>query len=236
MKIWPKFRAIGPSIPSMFLDKRLKDDEDYGVAQFKYNEKCMEWLNDKPKGSVVYVSFGSMVGLDEEQVQELACGLKDSGSYFLWVVRASEENKLPKDFEKESKKSLVVTWCSQLEVLAHEAIGCFVTHCGWNSTLEAMSLRVPTIAIPQWSDQRTNAKFIADVWMTGIRVPIDEKQIVRQDKFKDCILEIMEGEKGKEIKSNVTQWKTLAVGAFGEGGSSQKNIIEFVTSLINVVH
>jgi len=129
-----------------------------------------------------------------------------------------------------------VTWCSQLEVLAHEAIGCFVTHCGWNSTLEALSLRVPTIAIPQWSDQRTNAKFIADVWMTGITVPIDEKQIVRQDKFKDCILEIMEGEKGKEIKSNVTQWKTLAVGAFGEGGSSQKNIIEFVTSLINVVH
>ncbi|AES80468.1 UDP-glycosyltransferase 74G1 [Medicago truncatula] len=234
MKIWPKFRPIGPSIPSMFLDNRHKDDEDYGVAQFKYNEKCMEWLNDKPKGSVVYVSFGSMVSLDEEQIQELAYGLRDSGSYFLWVVRASEENKLPKDFEKESKKSLVVTWCSQLKVLAHEAIGCFVTHCGWNSTLEALSLGVPTIAIPQWSDQRTNAKFIADVWKMGIRAPIDEKQIVRQDKFKDCILEIMKGEKGKEIKSNATQWKTLAVGAFEEHGSSQKNIIEFVTSLINV--
>ncbi|XP_004493041.1 UDP-glycosyltransferase 74G1 [Cicer arietinum] len=236
MKIWPKFRSIGPSIPSMFLDKRLKDDEAYGATQFKSNEECMEWLNDKPKGSVVYVSFGSMGTLDEEQIQEIAYGLRDSESYFLWVVRAAEEIKLPKDFEKKSKNGLVVTWCSQLKVLAHEAIGCFVTHCGWNSTLESLSLGVPIVAMPQWSDQRTNAKFIVDVWKMGIRVPIDEKEIVRGDKLKNCILEIMEGEKGKEIKSNATQWKSLAVGAFGEEGISQKNIMEFVTSMSNVVN
>ncbi|KAK2351767.1 UDP-glycosyltransferase 74G1 [Trifolium repens] len=233
MNIWPKFRPIGPSIPSMFLDKRLKDDEDYGVAQFKTNEKYMEWLNNKPKGSVVYVSFGTMVSLDEEQVQEVAYGLRDSGSYFLWVVRASQETKLPRDFEKESKKGFVVTWCSQLKVLAHEAIGCFVTHCGWNSTLEALSLGVPIIAIPQWSDQTTNAKFIVDVWKFGIRAPIDVNKIVRKDTLKACILEMMESEKGKEIKSNATKWKNLAVGAFREGGSSQNSIVEFVTSLFS---
>jgi pathogen-inducible salicylic acid glucosyltransferase len=236
MKIWPKFRSIGPSIPSMFLDKRLINDEDYGITQFKSNEKCMEWLNSKPKGSVVYVSFGSIVSLDEEQVQEVAYGLRDSESYFLWVVRTSEETKIPKDFEKESKKGLVVTWCSQLKVLAHEAIGCFVTHCGWNSTLEALSLGVPIIAIPQWSDQTTNAKFIVDVWKLGIRAPIDVNKIVRKDTLKACILEMMESEKGKEIKSNATKWKNLAVGAFGVGGSSQNSILEFVTSLFNAVH
>ncbi|KAK2415451.1 UDP-glycosyltransferase 74G1 [Trifolium repens] len=236
MKIWPKFRSIGPSIPSMFLDKRLKNDEDYGITQFKTNEKCMEWLNGKPKGSVVYVSFGSIVSLDEEQVQEVAYGLRDSESYFLWVVRTSEETKIPKDFEKESKKGLVVTWCSQLKVLAHEAIGCFVTHCGWNSTLEALSLGVPIIAIPQWSDQTTNAKFIVDVWKFGIRAPIDVNKIVRKDTLKACILEIMESGKGNEIKINATKWMNLAVGAFGVGGSSQNSIVEFVTSLFNVVH
>ena len=89
----------------MFLDKRLKDDEDYGVAQFKYNEKCMEWLNDKPKGSVVYVSFGSMVGLDEEQVQELACGLKDSGSYFFGLLELLKRISSQKILKRSQRKA-----------------------------------------------------------------------------------------------------------------------------------
>ncbi|KAJ1443626.1 UDP-glycosyltransferase family, conserved site [Sesbania bispinosa] len=235
MKIWSKFRTIGPSIPSMFLDKRLKDDEDYGIAQFKSStsEECMEWLGGKPKRSVVYISFGTMAVLNEEQIQEVACCLRDSGYYFFWVVKGFEETKLPKDFGKKSEKGLIVTWCSQLKVLAHEAIGCFVTHCGWNSTLEALSLGVPIIAMPQWSDQGTNAKHIVDVWKSGIRAPFDEKRIVRQDALKHCIHEIMESEKGKETRSNAIQWKNLAIEAVSEGGSSHKNIKEFVNSLFH---
>jgi pathogen-inducible salicylic acid glucosyltransferase len=175
-----------------------------------------------------------MGGLSEEQTVEVANGLKDCGSYFLWVVRTSEETKLPKDFEKKSEKGLVVIWCSQLKVLAHESIGCFLTHCGWNSTLEALSLGVPIVAMPLWSDQGLNAKFIVDVWKVGIRALVDEKQIVRKDALKDCICEIiMESEKSKEIMNNVMQWKSLAARAIGEDGSSYKNIVEFVNSLLH---
>ncbi|CAL0328159.1 unnamed protein product [Lupinus luteus] len=230
-KIWPKLRTIGPSIPSMFLDKRLKDDEEYGVSQFT-SEECMQWLDDKPKGSVVYISFGSLAIFDEEQAEEIAYGLKDSGSYFLWVVRASEETKLPKDFEKKTEKGFVVKWCSQLKVLAHESVGCFVTHCGWNSTLETLSIGVPTIAVPYWSDQSTNAKCFADVWKIGIRASIDEKKIVRRKVLKDCIKEVMESERGKEMKKNAMQWKIMAAKAVGEGGSSHENIKEFVRSFV----
>ncbi|KAK7252549.1 hypothetical protein RIF29_36573 [Crotalaria pallida] len=236
MKIWPKFRTIGPSIPSMFLDKRLENDEDYGAAQFT-SEECMKWLEDKPKGSVVYVSFGTMVAVNEEQIEEVAYGLKDSGSYFLWVVRASEQAKLPKDFELKSEKGLVVAWCSQLKVLAHEAISCFVTHCGWNSTLESLSLGIPMIAVPQWAEQFTNAKFIADVWKVGIRAiraAVDEKKIVTREVLKHCIWKIMESDKGIEVKRNAMQWKTLAVEAFGEGGSSHTNITEFLDGLFHL--
>ncbi|KAB1223562.1 UDP-glycosyltransferase 74F2 [Morella rubra] len=143
-KIWP-LRTIGPTLPSMFLDKRLEDDDAYGFSIFKPNtDACMKWLNGRPKGSVVYVSFGSMAVLEVEQMQELAWGLRMSNSSFLWVVRASEETKLPEKFiEETSEKGLVVHWCPQLEVLSHEAVGCFLTHCGWNSTLEALSLGVP---------------------------------------------------------------------------------------------
>ncbi|XP_057435857.1 UDP-glycosyltransferase 74G1-like [Lotus japonicus] len=233
MKIWPKFRMIGPSIPSKFLDKQIKDDEDYGVSKFT-SEEYMAWLNDKPKGSVVYVSFGSFAVINEEQTKEVACGLRESGSYFLWVVKASEESNIPKDFEKKSEKGLVVTWCSQLKVLAHEAIGCFVTHCGWNSTLESLSLGVPSIAMPIGSDQCTNAKHIADVWKIGIRAPLGERGIVRRDALEHCIWEIMESEKGKEIKNNALQWKNLAAAAVSTGGSSHKHITEFIDSLFHL--
>ncbi|KAK7295243.1 hypothetical protein RJT34_18148 [Clitoria ternatea] len=233
MKIWPKLRTIGPSIPSMILDKRVKDNEDYGVTQFKSEEYCMTWLDDKPKQSVVYVSFGTMVALNEEQMKEISYGLRDSGSYFLWVVRASEEYKLPKDFQKKSEKGIVIAWCSQLKVLAHKAIGCFVTHWGWNSTLEALSFGVPVVAVPQWSDQNTNAKQIVEVWKMGVRATKDETQIVRQEVLKNCIREIMEREKGKEVKSNVMQLKSLAAQAVNEGGSSHKNTKEFVNCLLS---
>ncbi|KAK7316333.1 hypothetical protein VNO77_35289 [Canavalia gladiata] len=232
MKIWPKFRTIGPNIPSMFLDKKYKDDQDYGVTRFK-PEECLDWLDDKPKGSVVYVSFGSLAIFDEKQMEELAWSLRECSSYFLWVVRESEQIKLPKDFEKKTEKGLVVTWCSQLEVLAHEAIGCFVTHCGWNSTLETLCLGVPTIAMPYWSDQSTNAKFTADVWKMGIRAPIDEKKFVGREALKHCISKIMESDEGKEMKNNAIQWKKLAIAAVSEGGSSRKNTIEFANNLFN---
>ena len=113
-------------------------------------------------------------------------------------------------------------------------MGCFVTHCGWNSTLEALSLGVPIIAVRQWLDQSTDAKHIVDVWKVGIRSLLDDKKIMRREALKYCIREIMENEKGKETKSNALKWKTLAIGAVGEGGSSNKNIIELVNSLFHV--
>jgi len=163
---------------------------------------------------------------------EVAWGLKNSNCYFLWVVRASEEKKLPSNFLQETtEKGLVVTWCPQLDVLAHKAIGCFMTHCGWNSTLEALSLGVPMVAMPQWTDQPTNAKFIVDVWRVGIRIKVDEKGIVTKEEIEMCVGEVMEGERGKEMKKNSMRWKELAIEAVDEGGSSDKNIEEFLAKL-----
>ncbi|KAK1567945.1 hypothetical protein Q3G72_018425 [Acer saccharum] len=233
-KLW-SLRTIGPTIPSMYLDKQLEDDKDYGFSIFKPNiDACMKWLNDRAKGSVVYVSFGSMADLEAEQMEELAWGLKASDKYFLWVVRASEQAKLPEKFVQEtSQKGLVVSWCPQLEVLANESMGCFVTHCGWNSTLEALSLGVPMVAVPQWTDQSTNAKYIMDVWKMGLKPEADnEKGIVTREAIENCIREILEGERGKAIKNNAGKWKRLAKEAMVEGGSSDKNIDEFVASLV----
>ncbi|KAI4354080.1 hypothetical protein L6164_002980 [Bauhinia variegata] len=115
-----------------------------------------------------------MATLNEEQMGEIACALRDGDCCFLWVVRTTEDCKLPKYFVKNSEKGLIVPWCPQLQVLAHEAVGCFVTHCRWNSTIEALSLGVPIVAIPQWTDQTTKAKYIMDVLKMGLRAPADE--------------------------------------------------------------
>ncbi|KAM3702237.1 hypothetical protein ACJW31_04G010700 [Castanea mollissima] len=225
--------TVGPTIPSMHLDKRLEDDKDYGLNLFKPNmDTCMKWLDTKEIGSVVYISFGSLATHGEEQMEDITWGLKNSNCHFLWVVRESEVKKLPINFQQETtEKGLVVGWCPQLEVLAHKAVGCFMTHCGWNSTLEALSLGVPMVAMPQWSDQPTNAKFIVDVWKVGVRIKLTEKGIATKEEIELCIKEVIEGERGQIMKRNALRWKEWAKEAMEEGGSSDKNIEEFVAKL-----
>ncbi|KAK4717627.1 hypothetical protein R3W88_015965 [Solanum pinnatisectum] len=229
-------RTIGPTIPSMYVDKRLENDNSYGLSMYKpKTDACMKWLSDCDDGSVVYVSFGSMAELKEEQMKEIACGLKKSNHNFLWVIRESEEPKIPKDFLENitKEKGLVVTWCPQLDVLSHQAIGCFMTHCGWNSTLEALSLGVPMVAIPIWTDQCTNAKYVMDIWEMGIKAQANEKGVVKQQVVEYCIKEVMEGERGKEIRKNATKWREVTKKAMDEGGSSDRNINEFIAKLVN---
>ncbi|XP_057957036.1 UDP-glycosyltransferase 74F2-like [Malania oleifera] len=227
--------TIGPTVPSFYLDNRVQNDSDYDLNLFNLDpDSCIHWLHTKPKDSVVYVAFGSLAALGKEQMEELAWGLKRSNSYFLWVVRKSEEEKLPENFIVEtSEKGLLVNWSPQLKVLSSPAVGCFFTHCGWNSTMEALSLGVPMVGMPQWTDQPTNAKFIADVWNVGVRVQVDkESGIVGREEVERCIREVMEGESGQEMRKNAEIWRDLTKEAVSEGGSSDKNINEFVSKIL----
>ncbi|KGN43660.1 UDP-glycosyltransferase 74F2 [Cucumis sativus] len=232
-KIGPTLLTIGPTIPSYYIDKSNENDKKYELDLFKIEPKeassTREWLKTKPKGSVIYVSFGSMAKLNTTQMVELAAGLVESNYYFIWVVRASEEEKLPKGFAPE--KGLVLRWSSQLEVLSNEAIGSFFTHSGWNSTLESLCLGVPMVAMPQWTDQPTTGKYVADVWKVGVRVKVGEDGIVGKDEIKACVKAVMEGDRAIEFKQNALKWKQLGLGALREGGSSSKHIDEFISGL-----
>ncbi|XP_042497501.1 UDP-glycosyltransferase 74B1-like [Macadamia integrifolia] len=227
---------IGPTVPSAYLDKRIKGDTGYGGSLWKPpSDGYMKWLGRRPPNSVVYVSFGSMAGIATEQMEEVAWGLRESDQYFLWVVKELEHGKLPDGFVNSIQEiGLIVNWCDQLEVLAHKAVGCFVTHCGWNSTLEGLSLGVPMVGVPQWSDQPTNAKCVEDVWGVGVRAKSDGSGIVRREELKKCIREVMEEERSQVIKRNAIKWRELAKEAISEGGSSDKKIDEFVERLLNV--
>ena len=233
--IW-SVKTIGPTIPSAYLDKRVEYDIDYGFNQYKVNnESLMNWLNAQQVASIVYVSFGSAARLSIKQIVEIAEALKQIPNKFLWIVRETEQNKLPNGFIGEtSDKGLVLSWCPQLDVLAHEAIGCFITHCGWNSTIEALSFGVPMLTMSQFLDQIVDAQYVDQVWGVGIKPKEKENSLVTQDEIKQCLEKIMNGQRAGKIKENAKKWKALAIEAVDAGGSSDKNIDEIIGRLASL--
>ncbi|KAE8653781.1 hypothetical protein F3Y22_tig00117056pilonHSYRG00177 [Hibiscus syriacus] len=101
-----------------------------------------------------------------------------------------------------------------------------------NSTLEGLSLGVPMIGIPKWTDQLTDAKFVEDIWDIGVIVEEDNEGVVRKDELMRCLKEVMEGEKSKKMKRSANKWRDLAKRAIDQGGSSDKFINEFVEHLM----
>lgn len=167
------------------------------------------------------------------QIAEALKRISSSSSIrFLWVVKPNEESKLPSKFrEKTEGSGIVVSWCPQLEVLAHPAVGCFVSHCGWNSTIEAISFGVPVVAMPQFLDQTTNAHFLEQVWEVGVIPREDENGSIVSDEINRCIAEVMQGNRGREIRKKAARFMALAMEAISEGGSSHKCILDFFSEL-----
>ncbi|PON95495.1 UDP-glucuronosyl/UDP-glucosyltransferase [Trema orientale] len=254
--------GIGPLIPSAFLEENKEPLDSTSSSStspvsfqadlFQQSSRdYIEWLNSKPKTTVVYVSFGTLSVLSKPQMEEIAKGLLEFGRPFLWVIREKRRNDSEKGKndkgaddvdelscrEELDKLGMIVPWCYQMEVLSNESIGCFVTHCGWNSTLESFFSGVPVVAFPQWTDQGTNAKLVEEVWKTGVRVKPNEDGIVRGEEIKRCLELVMGGmengvengeEKGEEVRRSAQNWKGLAKEAVREGGSSTKNLKAFL--------
>lgn len=221
--------GIGPLIPSSLLDGKGSDSDTLMKKKAEY----LEWLDSKPVSSVVYISFGSIISTLKRESEEILNGLVASGRPFLWVLRESESNS--DRTMGATGEGMVVPWCSQVEVLSHPSTGCFVTHCGWNSTTESLASGVPMVCFPQWTDQTTNAKLVEDVWKTGVRVKVKEDGVLEGGELKRCLDEVMGGEKGEEIRKNAVKWRDLAREAVAEGGLSDRNIRAFVEEMSRAV-
>ncbi|CAL5033544.1 unnamed protein product [Urochloa decumbens] len=220
-------KTIGPCLPSFYLeDGRLPSNKTYGVSFFSSSAPAMEWLDKQATCSVC---------LGTSELDELGNGLCNSDKPFLWVVRSDEVEKLSQDLRGKCKeKGMIVSWCPQLEVLAHKATGCFLTHCGWNSTTEAIVAGVPIVAMPRSADQPTAAKYVESAWGIGLRMHLDEKGFLRREEVERCIREVMDGERKGEYRQNAAKWMEKAKEAMQKGGSSDKNIAEFAAKYLSV--
>ncbi|RZB69518.1 7-deoxyloganetin glucosyltransferase isoform B [Glycine soja] len=230
--ILPPVYSIGP----LNLLVEDVDDEDLkaiGSNLWKEEPECMKWLDTKEPNSVVYVNFGSITIMTNEQLIEFSWGLANSNKSFLWVVRpdlvAGENVVLSLEFVKETEnRGMLSSWCPQEQVLTHPAIGVFLTHSGWNSTLESVCGGVPMICWPFFAEQQINCRFCCKEWGIGLEI-----EDVKMDKIESLVRELMDGENGKKMKDKVLQWKELAKNATsGPNGSSFLNLDNMVHNIL----
>lgn len=219
--------TVGPLIRS------LSASGEEGTAD------CLKWLDLQPKSSVLFVSFGSAGTLSCAQTSELALGLEASGQRFLWVARSpidlnasgsyftaeSADNPLaylPAGFLERTKGvGLVVSsWAPQVEVLAHASTGGFLSHCGWNSTLESASRGVPIICWPLFAEQRMNALILAEEVGMAMRLKAGEDGLFGREEIGSVVRELMEGKEGERMRKKAKVLQAEAAAAMGEGGSS----------------
>ncbi|KAL4588664.1 hypothetical protein LXL04_001556 [Taraxacum kok-saghyz] len=221
------FFPVGPIVPATLVGKEEVIDFDLFGSDVKSN--CLEWLNVQKPSSVVYISFGTIHNLSNKEIESIAVGLKNTKRPFLWVIRPPEKQELPelKCLEEIKEQGLIVKWSPQSAVLSHPSVGCFLSHCGWNSLLESIAAGVPVIACPQWTDQPTNAKFVTDVWGIGVKLKKSSEGFVSGEELGRCVEEIMSGPKSEEFKKNAAALRTAAREALADGGSSDKNIHMF---------
>ncbi|KAL4360805.1 hypothetical protein GQ457_04G033160 [Hibiscus cannabinus] len=191
---------------------------------------CMQWLDQQPPGSVIYVAFGSFTVFDQIQFKELALGLELTNRPFLWVVREDitkgKHHVYPQGFiERVGNRGKTVSWAPQGAVLEHPSIACFISHCGWNSTLEGVSNGVPFLCWPYFADQFLNESYISGIWKVGLKFERDERGIIGKEEIKRKVERLLGDD---NIRTRAVELKQKVTKSVGEGGHSDKALKNFV--------
>ncbi|KAG8645624.1 hypothetical protein MANES_10G077880v8, partial [Manihot esculenta] len=207
-------------------------------------QECLKWLDAKKPSSVIYACFGTVTKFSDSQLHEIAIGLEASKQNFIWVVRKddieeeSEMKWLPDGYEKrmEGKGLIIRGWAPQVLILHHEAVGGFITHCGWNSLLEGVSAGLPMVTWPIFADQFFNEKLITDVLRIGVSVGAQKwirlvGDYVNSEKIEKAVKEIIVGEKAVELRIRAKEIGEMAKRAIEEGGSSYNDLGALIEEL-----
>nr|AAM09517.1 putative glucosyltransferase [Phaseolus lunatus] len=230
-KVW----ALGPFNPLAVEKKGSKE-----------RHSCMEWLDKQEPNSVIYVSFGTTTPLKVEQIEQVATGLEQSKQKFIWVLRDADKGdifdeneakrlELPNGFEERVKDmGLVVRdWAPQLEILSHSSTGGFMSHCGWNSCLESISMGVPIATWPFHSDQPRNAALITEVLKVGLVVKdwSQRNSLVSGSVVEDAVRRLMQTEEGDEMRERAGRLKNAIHKSTEEGGVSHTEMDSFIAHI-----
>lgn len=252
LKYVEAFKNMGKKIwcigPVSLCNQDLSDKLERGGKKGSIDENvCLKWLDTMAPRSVIYACFGSIGRIPSAQIIETGLGLEASNRPFIWIIRIKDvSNQVEKWLEDEKfedrvkGRGLVVRgWAPQVVILSHPSVGGFITHCGWNSTLEAICAGVPMITWPMFAEQFYNEKLVVNVLKIGVRVGVEiamrmeledeNKVFVSRVQLKEVIEHLMDDE--ERIK-RATVLSKLALKATNDGGSSFMNIIALIQDII----
>ncbi|KAL5208940.1 hypothetical protein ABZP36_004563 [Zizania latifolia] len=231
-----KVFLVGPT--SSAISKR---GNGTATADGSERDPILQWLDGRTMGSVVYACFGSTCGLDSSQLRELAAGLCASGRPFLWVIPTAAE--VTEQEERASSHGMVVAgrWAPQADILAHRAVGGFLSHCGWNSTLEAVCAGVPLATWPLRAEQFLNEVFLVDVLRVGVRVrevagEATPNTLVPAEAVASAVVRLMGDGDASERRARASELGVAARAAVADGGSSCNDWAELVDQLKALHH
>lgn len=231
--------------PVSLCNRSIEDKAQRGEETSKYEDECLKWLDSQKQDSVLYISTGSVAQFNASQLHKIAMALEACQLNFIWVVKQDDDGEstkewFPPGFEQrmEGKGLILRGWAPQLLILEHEATGAFLTHCGWNSTLEGISTGVPMVTWPIFAEQFYNEKLVTEILKIG--VPVGAKKwsevpnivdLVKQDTIEKALREIMEGAEAQERRNRVKNLKEMAQKAVEENGSSYSDLGALIDEL-----
>ncbi|KAJ1685323.1 hypothetical protein LUZ63_016713 [Rhynchospora breviuscula] len=204
--------------------------------------RVLTWLDQRDAASVLYISFGSIVYVNPLQLMEIGRGLEASNKPFIWVMKKREitpvvEKWLAEGFEERTKDRglIIVGWAPQVVIFPHPAVGGFMTHCGWNSLLEAISTGLPMITWPRIADQFVNENLVVDVLRIGISLGVkvpnygtEDVIMVKSEEIRKAVDVLMDGIEADERRQRSKDFSEKAKKAVEEGGSSFVNLADFI--------
>uniref|UniRef100_A0A1J3E0B1 Glycosyltransferase n=1 Tax=Noccaea caerulescens TaxID=107243 RepID=A0A1J3E0B1_NOCCA len=229
---YPTVYAVGP-----IFGLKAQPPPDQDLAR---REELMKWLDDQPEASVVFLCFGSMGGLRGRLVKEIAHGLELCQSRFLWSLRtedvANDDDLLPEGFiDRVRGRGMICGWSPQVEILAHKAVGGFMSHCGWNSIVESLWFGVPIVTWPMYAEQQLNAFLMVKELKLAVEMRldyrIDSDELVSANEIETAIRCVMDKDNNLVRKrvEDVSQmaWKAMLI-----GGSSYLATEKFIQDVI----
>ncbi|XAR68881.1 7-deoxyloganetic acid glucosyltransferase [Bertholletia excelsa] len=231
--LFPKLYTIGPLHALLKAQAGDHAQSSDLSALTQHDRSCLTWLDSQPSRSVVYVSFGSVAVLTRQQFLEFWHGLVNSGKPFLLVVRldllvedGAPEETPPELMEGTRERGCIVDWAPQEEVLGHWAVGGFLTHSGWNSTIESIFAGVPMICWPKVAEQPANSRCVSELW----RVGLDMKDTCDRSMVEKMVRDLME-HKREEIMKSTAEISRKARDSVGEGGSSTNSLEKLISDI-----
>ncbi|KAL5101442.1 hypothetical protein RYX36_005769 [Vicia faba] len=222
------------------------------------SDDIIKWLDDQPPSSVVFLCFGTRGSFYADQIHEIAHAIEKSGVRFLWSLRKPSpkgsipapsdyplsdlDSLLPEGFlDRTTKIGKVIGWAPQAQILAHPATGGFVSHCGWNSTLESIYFDVPIAAWPLFAEQQVNAFELVCELKLGVEIALDYRvkfngdhnYVVTAEKIERGIKSVLD--KNGAVRKKVKEMSEKSKKTLLEGGSSYSYLTNLIDYIMNQV-